>query len=87
MCIRDLFFSLGAAVEGGVAYFAHIGGFIAGMILIPFFKNQGVSLFVQAQSKAFETRDFNLQELVPGNKINGFMDDFIDDANQRKKRK
>ncbi len=30
---------------GGVAYFAHIGGFAAGMLLIPFFKRRVVPLF------------------------------------------
>lgn len=30
---------------GGVAFFAHLGGFIAGMILIPFFKRRNVVLF------------------------------------------
>ena len=30
---------------GGVAYFAHIGGFIAGMCLVPFFKRSDVPLF------------------------------------------
>ncbi|MBU74817.1 MAG: rhomboid family intramembrane serine protease [Rhodospirillaceae bacterium] len=30
---------------GGVAYFAHIGGFIAGMILVPFFKHRDIPLF------------------------------------------
>lgn len=30
---------------GGVAYFAHIGGFIAGVIMIPFFKRRDVPLF------------------------------------------
>ncbi len=30
---------------GGVAYGAHIGGFVAGMILIPFFKRRDVPLF------------------------------------------
>jgi hypothetical protein len=30
---------------GGVAYFAHIGGFLAGMMLIPLFKNRDVPLF------------------------------------------
>ena len=34
-----------ASDGGGVAYFAHIGGFIAGMILIPFFKDSDVPLF------------------------------------------
>ncbi len=31
--------------QGGVAFGAHIGGFIAGMILIPFFKYRHVTLF------------------------------------------
>ncbi|MFK8067534.1 MAG: rhomboid family intramembrane serine protease [Gammaproteobacteria bacterium] len=31
--------------EGGTAWWAHIGGFIAGMILIPFFKDENVPLF------------------------------------------
>lgn len=35
---------LAAPGEGGVAFGAHIGGFIAGMVLIPFFKRRGVRL-------------------------------------------
>ncbi len=38
---------------GGVAYFAHIGGFIAGMVLIPFFKKAHIPLFAKARSRAF----------------------------------
>ena len=34
-----------ASDGGGVAYLAHIGGFAAGIILIPFFKRRGVPLF------------------------------------------
>lgn len=30
---------------GGVAFGAHIGGFIAGMVLVPFFRRKGVPLF------------------------------------------
>ena len=30
---------------GGVAYFAHIGGFLTGIVLIPFFKHKDVPLF------------------------------------------
>lgn len=33
------------AGEGGVAWFAHIGGFVAGMALVPFFRRRGVRLF------------------------------------------
>lgn len=33
---------------GGVAWFAHIGGFIAGLVLIPFFKRGNVTLFHKA---------------------------------------
>ena len=31
--------------SGGVAFRAHIGGFIAGMLLVPFFKQRRVTLF------------------------------------------
>jgi membrane associated rhomboid family serine protease len=31
--------------QGGIAFGAHIGGFIAGMALVPLFKNQNVKLF------------------------------------------
>ncbi len=36
---------MAAPGEGGVAWYAHIGGFIAGMVLIPFFKHRHVRLF------------------------------------------
>lgn len=39
--------------RGGVAYWAHIGGFLAGMILIPFFKRPGVPLFAGPNSQPF----------------------------------
>ncbi|MCC6714564.1 MAG: rhomboid family intramembrane serine protease [Gammaproteobacteria bacterium] len=39
----------GGGGKGGVAWFAHIGGFIAGMVLIPFFKHRDVRLFHPAQ--------------------------------------
>jgi membrane associated rhomboid family serine protease len=32
-------------VNGGVAFWAHVGGFIAGMLLVPIFKKRGVRLF------------------------------------------
>lgn len=35
--------------QGGVAWGAHIGGFVAGMALIPFFKSKDVSLFTQGR--------------------------------------
>lgn len=38
----------------GVAYLAHIGGFIAGMVLIPFFKKTDIKLFQPRQSRVFE---------------------------------
>ena len=55
------------------------------MFLIPFFKDAGITLWESAQSKAFETKDFNLQDLIQRNKVDGFMDDFIKDADKRKK--
>jgi hypothetical protein len=32
-----------------VAYFAHIGGFLTGMVLIPFFKRRDVKLFADGR--------------------------------------
>jgi membrane associated rhomboid family serine protease len=31
--------------NGGVAFWAHVGGFVAGMLLIPFFKKRSIRLF------------------------------------------
>ena len=65
-------FSLDA--EGGTAYFAHIGGFLAGMILVPFFKRNEVNLFNSKVSSAwtvFETKD-NIYKSK-----NNFLDEFI----------
>ena len=36
---------LGADINGGVAFWAHVGGFVAGMLLIPIFKKRSVRLF------------------------------------------
>lgn len=44
----------GGGEGGGVAYLAHVGGFIAGVVLIPFFKDSDVPLFGAARSKPFE---------------------------------
>jgi membrane associated rhomboid family serine protease len=45
----QIFSSLAADPNSaGVAWFAHIGGFVAGMALIPFFRRRGVSLFHHA---------------------------------------
>ncbi len=43
--VMQLVMSLGAAGEGGVAFGAHIGGFLAGALLIPFFKHADVPLW------------------------------------------
>ncbi len=36
---------LNTDIDGGVAFWAHVGGFIAGILLIPIFKKRGVRLF------------------------------------------
>lgn len=38
---------------GGVAFFAHIGGFVAGMVLIGFFKRPEVRFFAPARSSSW----------------------------------
>jgi membrane associated rhomboid family serine protease len=40
-----------ASEMGGVAYGAHLGGFVAGMLLIPLFKYRHVRLFAPAQGR------------------------------------
>lgn len=42
---------INAGQQGGVAFGAHIGGFVAGMILIPFFKSKNFRLFAPARSR------------------------------------
>ncbi len=37
--------ALSDTTRGGVAFWAHIGGFVAGMALVPFFRRRGVPLF------------------------------------------
>ncbi len=40
--------------QPGVAFWAHVGGFIAGMVLIPLFKKRGVGLLQPPRSRAFD---------------------------------
>jgi membrane associated rhomboid family serine protease len=42
--------ALTGAGEGGVAFGAHIGGFVAGMVLIPLFKYKTYPLFAPPRS-------------------------------------
>ncbi len=49
------FFSAASATgDLGVAFWAHIGGFIAGMALVPLFKQRGVPLFQPAHSRPMQ---------------------------------
>ncbi|MBE8220474.1 MAG: rhomboid family intramembrane serine protease [Alphaproteobacteria bacterium] len=62
------FYALGQlsdASGGGVAYLAHIGGFVAGMVLIPFFKSPDVRLFSPAHSRAFEVSPIVARTHIP----------------------
>jgi membrane associated rhomboid family serine protease len=42
------------ANQPGVAFWAHIGGFVAGLALVPFLKRSDVPLWQPARSRAFE---------------------------------
>jgi membrane associated rhomboid family serine protease len=44
---------LAAPGSGGVAFRAHIGGFVAGMLLVTIFKRRGVQLFHPARDRAY----------------------------------
>lgn len=51
----QLFSAASAPVDQpGVAFWAHVGGFAAGMALVPFFKKRGVPLLQPPRSRAFE---------------------------------
>jgi membrane associated rhomboid family serine protease len=39
--------------EPGVAFWAHVGGFVAGMVLVVFFRRRGVSAFQPSRSRAY----------------------------------
>lgn len=41
------------AAAGGVAFWAHVGGFLCGLLLLPVFKRHSVSLFGASHSRAF----------------------------------
>ena len=42
--------------EAGVAFWAHVGGFVGGMVLVPFFKRREVRLFHPPQPRVFDGR-------------------------------
>ncbi|MDG2060443.1 MAG: rhomboid family intramembrane serine protease [SAR86 cluster bacterium] len=74
------FFDAGGSSSSGVAYFAHIGGFLAGICLVPLFKKPSIPLFQNANTTAFRDTGFNLS------KDKNFMQEFIDEANKKDKR-
>jgi len=41
------------ADAGGVAFWAHVGGFLCGLVLLPLFKRDDVPLFGETKSRAF----------------------------------
>jgi len=54
--------------EAGVAFWAHVAGFVTGIVLIPFFKDANVPLFGGPYSIAFavnRARDFRRSGSVP----------------------
>ena len=45
--------SAGMSDGGGVAYLAHVGGFVAGLVLAPLFRRKSVPLFAKARHRPF----------------------------------
>ncbi len=43
--------------EGGVAFWAHVGGFVAGIVMLPFFKNRDVPYWHPAAITQFDARE------------------------------
>ena len=83
------FFSIPGSIDmdGGTAYFAHIGGFLAGMILIPFFKNRNIKLFHEQNTSSWQVFERNSKEFSFKRNDN-VMADFInkseDEVNRRR---
>jgi rhomboid family protein len=44
------------ADEGGVAFWAHVAGFVAGMLMLPLFKKSGIAYWQAAFPKNYEAR-------------------------------
>jgi len=66
--IAGQFVSAPAALSGGdgVAYFAHIGGFLTGIVLIPFFKRSDLPLFdrgTPGETPQWSAQPISLSEL------------------------
>ena len=83
--IVSQFFSASIGSGGGVAYFAHIGGFISGCLLIYFFKFSHIRLFQEGNSKSFESNNFSMNGFLKQSKDRDFMQEFIDTANKKDK--
>lgn len=83
--IISQFFSASIGSEGGVAYYAHIGGFIGGAFLISFFKDSHIRLFQEGNSQSFESSNFSINAMFGQQKERDFMQEFIDTANKKDK--
>ena len=83
--IISQFFSASMSSEGGVAYFAHIGGFLSGALLINFFKSPHIKLFQEGNSRSFESTKFSMNGAFNQTQERNFMQEFIDRANKKDK--
>ena len=79
------FFSASFGSGAGVAYYAHIGGFLAGGLLIYFFKHPNIALFQPGNSKSFQSDKFNISAVFNPKKERDFMQEFIDIAEKKDK--
>ncbi|MAU90201.1 MAG: rhomboid family intramembrane serine protease [Gammaproteobacteria bacterium] len=89
--ILGQFFSLPGSLDssGGTAYLAHIGGFITGMILIPFFKKTNVRLLQEKNSIAWVAESgFNFRQDENKIKNDDLLGKFIEESEEEvRKRK
>src|SRR5262249_8860789 len=53
------------AGEPGVAFVAHIGGFIAGAVLIAFFRRRGVAMFQAPTTRGFSVQRRPMRRRIP----------------------
>ncbi len=57
----QLWSQAGASASSGVAFLAHIGGFVAGLMLIFFMRRSGVRVFNSKRTRPFDTRTNRLR--------------------------
>jgi len=71
---------------GGVAFWAHVGGFVAGVVLLPFFKQRGVRYWQSPSAEVIDTRRSTGPWTRIGRQPGSAEEGASDDVSSRRKR-